>query len=229
MKVTIYLEQGMRWYLRFEFKNAIYTIIIPCTETGYMQQWVLFRMITQAFLLAVLVFLTLIPSFSADPVPVAPGDTVFVYYSLSFPGGPVFETNVNESPYSFILGSGAVIKGFDAAIRGMVKGETKTVIIPPEDAYGQKNESLIRNVPLLDAVALLNGFNKTNVSISLIPGYPGPVIEYLPPVGKRERYLFTNITNETVTLDTNKPLVGRDLQFEITLDQVITAKEDTSI
>lgn len=211
-------------HIRSEFQKAIYTIIILRIDTGYMQQCVSFRLVSSALLLAGLVFLMLIPAISADSVPAAPGDTVFVYYSLSFPGGPVFETNVNTSQYSFVLGSGAVIKGFDAAIQGMVEGETKTVIIPPKDAYGQKNESLIRTIPLYEATSLLNGFNKTNVSISLIPGYPGPVIEYLPPVGKRERYLFTNITNETVTLDTNKPLVDKDLQFEITLEKVIPGK-----
>jgi len=153
----------------------------------------------------------------------AAGDTVEVYYALSFPGGPVFESNVNESPLIFVLGSGAMISGFDEAVHGMVPGETKTVIITPAEAYGEKNESLVRIIPLNEATVLLDGFNKTNVSISLIPGYPGPIIEYLPHEGKRQRYLFTNITNETVTVDTNKPLVGKDLQFVITLDKMTKA------
>jgi len=145
------------------------------------------------------------------------GDRVNVTYSLSFPDGPVFETNIGKDPFSCILGSGSVIPGFDQAIRGMAGGETKMVILPPSEAYGQYNQSLVRTIPLMEAVEMLDGFSKTNLSLSLLPGYPGPIIEYLPPEGKRERYLFTNITNETVTVDTNKPLAGKTLQFEITL------------
>lgn len=150
----------------------------------------------------------------------SPGDTVSVYYSLSYPGGPIFETNVNDTPLSFILGSGAMIHGFDHAIIGMAPGETKTVILPPSDAYGEKNESLIQTVPLQEATRMLSALPMEHVTFSLLPGYPGPIIEYAPPEGKRQRYLITNITNETVVLDTNKPLVGKDLQFVITLDVV---------
>ena len=183
-----------------------------------------FFRVSVASFLASLIFLMLVSGVCADPSRAAPGDTVFVYYSLSFPGGAVFESNANDSLLSFILGSGAMIKGFDAAIEGMVEGETKTVIIPPAEAYGEKNESLIREIPLTEATSLISGFTMTNVSISLIPGYPGPIIEYVPEEGRRQRYLFTNITNETVMLDTNKPLVGRDLQFVITLEKVTKAE-----
>lgn len=148
------------------------------------------------------------------------GDTVNVSYSLSLPGGPVFETNVGKEPYTFVLGTGAVIKGFDAAITGMIQGETKTVVLTPEEAYGERNESLVRIVPLMEASDMIQSFNKTNISISFLPGYPAPVIEYMPPEGKRQRYLFTNITNETVSMDTNKPLAGKSLQFEIKLLEI---------
>jgi len=51
------------------------------------------------------------------------------------------------------------------------------------------------------------------------------MIEYLPPEGKYVRYLFTNITEDSVTVDMNKPLVGKDLQFTITLDSIIKKAE----
>lgn len=157
----------------------------------------------------------------ANPESATAGDTVNVTYSLSFPGGPVFDTNSNSSPLSFVLGSGAVISGFDAAVMGMTPGETKTVILQPKEAYGERNESLVQIRPLMETVDMLDNFTKANVSVGLIPGYPGPVIEYLPPEGKRQRYVFTNITNESVTVDTNKPLTGESLQFEITLVEII--------
>ncbi|EHQ34704.1 FKBP-type peptidyl-prolyl cis-trans isomerase [Methanoplanus limicola] len=153
--------------------------------------------------------------------PAKSGDQVSVYYSLSFPGGAVFESNVNDTPLNFTLGSGAMISGFDRAIRGMVPGETKTVILTPDEAYGEKNESLVKKIPLNEAIDLVNGMNRENITISFIPGYPCPMIEYKLPEGKYMRYVFTNITEDSVTVDTNRPLVGKDLRFTITLDSVI--------
>ena len=153
--------------------------------------------------------------------PAKSGDQVIVYYSLSFPGGAVFESNVNGTPLNFTLGSGAMISGFDQAIQGMVPGETKTVILTPDEAYGERNESLVKTVPLMEAINLISSMDRENITISLIPGYPCPMIEYLPPEGKYLRYVFTNITEDSVTVDTNKPLAGKDLQFIITLDSVI--------
>ena len=147
--------------------------------------------------------------------------SVYIILSLSFPGGAVFESNVNASPLNFTLGTGVMITGFDRAIRGMVPGETKTFVLTPDEAYGEKNESLVRTVQLSEGIDLVSSMDKANVTVSLIPGNPCPMIEYLPPEGKYQRYLITNITEDSVTIDTNKPLVGKDLQFTITLDSVI--------
>lgn len=161
-------------------------------------------------------------SYAADKdEPAKSGDRVSVYYSLSFPGGSVFESNVNGTPLNFTLGSGAMIPGFDKAIWGMVPGETKTVVLTPDEAYGEKNESLVKTIPLTEAIDLVNGMDRENITISFIPGYPCPMIEYKLPEGKYMRYVFTNVTDDSVTVDTNKPLVGKDLRFTITLDSVI--------
>ena len=165
---------------------------------------------------------TLAGSYAADKeAPAKAGDQVSVYYSLSFPGESVFESNYNGTPLNFTLGSGAVIPGFDKAIQGMVPGETKTVVLTPDEGYGEKNESLVTTIPLAEAIDLVSSMDKENITISFIPGYPCPMIEYKLPEGKYMRYVFTNVTDDSVTVDTNKPLVGKDLRFTITLDSVI--------
>ncbi len=80
------------------------------------------------------------------------GDEVSVFYVGKLDDGTVFDTN-NESvarsagvynqqrqyvPFEFTLGMGKVIAGFDKAVTGMKIGETKTVKIPPEEAYGNQ-------------------------------------------------------------------------------------------
>jgi len=173
-----------------------------------------------------IVGLSLAGSYAADlNAPAKAGDKVSVYYSLSFPGGAVFESNYNGTPLDFTLGTKSMISGFDKAIQGMVPGETKTVVLTPDEAYGEKNESLVKTIPLNDAIELVSGMDKENITISFIPGYPCPMIEYKLPEGKYLRYVFTNVTDESVTMDTNKPLVGKDLRFTITLDSVIERAE----
>jgi len=112
-------------------------------------------------LIVVITGLSLAGSDAMDKnAPAKSGDQVIVYYSLSFPGGAVFESNVNGTPLNFTLGSGAMISGFDKAIRGMVPGETKTVILTPDEAYGERNESLVKTVPLMEAINLISSMDK---------------------------------------------------------------------
>ena len=71
------------------------------------------------------------------------GDTVNVDYTLKLSNGTVYQTTVGTGqPFSFELGVGQVIAGFDAAVNGMAVGQTKTVKIAAKDAYGtQKSAS----------------------------------------------------------------------------------------
>jgi len=71
------------------------------------------------------------------------GDTVQVDYTLKLSNGTVYQTTVGTGqPFQFELGVGQVIAGFDAAVKGMVIGQTKTVKIAAKDAYGtQKSAS----------------------------------------------------------------------------------------
>jgi FKBP-type peptidyl-prolyl cis-trans isomerase len=71
------------------------------------------------------------------------GDTVQVDYTLKLSDGSTYQTTVGTGQhFSFTLGAGQVIVGFDAAVNGMAVGQTKTVKIPAAQAYGtQKSAS----------------------------------------------------------------------------------------
>ena len=70
-------------------------------------------------------------------------NTVTVHYTGTLEDGTVFDSSREREPFSFILGSGQVIPGFNNGIVGMSVGETKTLTIPPEDAYGHSNLTYI--------------------------------------------------------------------------------------
>ena len=67
------------------------------------------------------------------------GDTVRIHYRGTLDDGSEFDSSAGRDPLEFTLGGGQVIPGFDDAVTGMTVGESKTVTIPPEEAYGEKN------------------------------------------------------------------------------------------
>ena len=104
-------------------------------------------------------------------------------------------------PLEFVVGSGHIIKGLDAALPGMQAGETKTVHIACADAYGPINPALHQDVPraaMPDDIALEVGMQ---LQMQTTEGQPMPVT-------------VTAIDDEQVMLDADHPLAGRDLVFE---------------
>lgn len=91
----------------------------------------------------------------------ANGDTVSVNYIGKLTNGSLFDTSIREEavkagfalrpsyePLTFKVGAGQMIAGFDAGVVGMKEGEEKVVTLPPEQAYGEKNDKMVFSVPL---------------------------------------------------------------------------------
>lgn len=90
-----------------------------------------------------------------------PGDTIVVNYIGVLPNGTVFDSSQGRGPFTFTLGGGQVIKGWDTGLIGMKVGGTRLIAIPPELAYGERsigqipaNSSLIFQVELVSIGAL---------------------------------------------------------------------------
>lgn len=133
------------------------------------------------------------------------GDTVQVHYTGTLTDGTIFDSSRGRDPLEFQLGSGQVIKGFDDGIAGMEIGDTKTVNIPVEDAYGPANEEMIFTLnrsEIPDDIPLEVGMTLNMHE----DGNPRPI-----PV------IVRDLTDASVTLDANHPLAGQDLVFEVEL------------
>src|SRR5438128_2545385 len=85
-----------------------------------------------------------------------PGDTVTVNYTGKFQNGTVFDTSIGKTPFTFKLGTGAVIPGWDQGLPGMKQGGKRLLIVPPSLGYGGKdygpipaNSTLIFEVELV--------------------------------------------------------------------------------
>ena len=71
------------------------------------------------------------------------GDTVNVHYTGKLGDGTVFDTSVDRDPLQFTIGEGQVIPGFEQAVVGMTAGESKTIEIPADEAYGPQRDDMI--------------------------------------------------------------------------------------
>lgn len=132
------------------------------------------------------------------------GDTVRIHYTGKLSDGTQFDSSAGKDPLEFSLGSGQVIPGFDEAVDGMNIGDSKTVTIPPEQAYGQKHEQLIQDVP------------KQALPDDITPEV-GMQLQSKSPDGRVLHLVVTNVGDDTITVDGNHPLAGEDLTFDIEL------------
>jgi peptidylprolyl isomerase len=135
------------------------------------------------------------------------GDTVKVHYTGKFDTGEVFDSSEGAEPLAFTVGAGEVIPGFDQALLGMQIGETKDVVIAPEQAYGNRVEELAQTIDR-------SQFNLTGVEPEV-----GMAIEMRTPQGDIP-LIITDLTDATVTLDANHPLAGESLHFSLTLVEI---------
>ena len=141
--------------------------------------------------------------------PAQEGDTVRVHYTGTLEDGTEFDSSRGKEPLEFTLGAGGIITGFENAVYGMEKGQTKTVTIPPEEAYGLPDETLI----------IVIDRDKLPAGISLSIGSQIPVTL---TNGNQTTAIITEITETTITLDANFFLVGKYLTFEITFVGIVS-------
>ena len=132
------------------------------------------------------------------------GDTVKVHYTGTFDDGTVFDTSSDGDPIEFKIGEGSVIPGFEDAIVGMKAGDKKTEHIEASRAYGQHREDLIFTI---ERDQLPKG-TEVNIGDFLRIGFTD---------GESASVQVADLDDESVTLDANHPLAGRDLTFELTL------------
>lgn len=134
----------------------------------------------------------------------ANGDKVSVHYTGKYDDGTVFDSSIGEEPLVFTIGQDEVIEGFENSIREMSVGEKKTVILSPDQAYGERYDDLVVEVPLSDMPA--------DLELEL-----GDELEITDEDNEPMLVIVSAITEETVTLDGNAPLAGEHLTFELEL------------
>lgn len=135
-------------------------------------------------------------------------DTVKVHYTGTLLTGEVFDSSVERDPLQFTVGAGQMIKGFDDAVNGMELNEKTKVTIPCAEAYGERNDQMIQQVP------------RTELPAEMKPEV-GQTLVATGQDGQQQHVLVTGVDEESIQIDANHPLAGQDLVFEIELVEIV--------
>ena len=135
------------------------------------------------------------------------GDTVKIHYTGTLDDGTQFDSSQGRDPLEFEVGSGQVIPGFDKAVEGMTVGDSKSVRIEADEAYGPRHDQLVQEV---DRSVLPDDLNPET----------GMALQSSSPDGQVTQFMVTDVTDQTITVDANHPLAGQALSFDIELVEI---------
>ena len=141
-------------------------------------------------------------------VKVEDGQTVEIHYTGTFDDGTEFDSSRKTgTPLLCEVGSGNIIKGFDQALVGMEIGETKSVSVAPEEAYGEIVQEAFQTVSKSNFPPEFN-FNV------------GEAVQGQGQDGNLVRAQIEAVEDDSVTLNFNHPMAGKNLNFEIELLEI---------
>jgi FKBP-type peptidyl-prolyl cis-trans isomerase SlyD len=152
-------------------------------------------------LVALLVLLAAAPAGAQPTAAVEKGSSVKIEYTLKDDKGAVLDTNAGKEALAFTQGAEQIIPGLDKALLGMKAGDTKKVVVKPEDAYGPLDPKAEAEVPK-DALPQGAAVVGTRLLARGQDGQPRPVT-------------VKAVNDTTVLLDLNHPLAGQTLFFDV--------------
>ena len=137
--------------------------------------------------------------------------TVKVHYTGKLADGEVFDTSDGKEPIEFTLGQGQLIPGFEKGLIDMKLNEKKTINMTKDEAYGEVNETLIQEV------------KKTDLPQDMEPKV-GMGLVSKSPEGQEINLMVVEVKEETIVIDGNHPLAGRDLIFDLEVVEIIASE-----
>ncbi len=136
------------------------------------------------------------------------GDIVRVHFTGTLDNGDVFASTKDDDPLEFTIGGGSTFQNFDEDIIGMKAGDSKKIIVEPDDGFGQRDDNLVFKVDKE------GGPQELMLEV-------GKKLQMKQENGKVVDMIVTEIEDETITLDANYPLAGKTLTFDVKLMEIV--------
>jgi peptidylprolyl isomerase len=137
------------------------------------------------------------------------GDTIRIHYVGKLEDGTVFDSSEDGASLELKLGSGEFIAGIEKGVLGMSIGEKKTLLIPAEEGYGPRHEERVFE------------YDRSRMPEGFVPAV-GQQMQMFRADGQAVSVTIAGFSDTTVTMDCNHPLAGKNLIFEITLEEILT-------
>ena len=139
--------------------------------------------------------------------PVTDGDTLLLHFTSTRPDGEIFEDTRAGEPVRATLGERQINPLFEKALIGREPGETVTVVLPPEKAYGKYRSRLVITMKR----------KRLNLDHEPVPG----AFLKVEVMGKPCLVTVTDVTEKSVTIDANHPLAGETITYAITVAAIL--------
>ena len=136
------------------------------------------------------------------------GDTVRIHYTGTLTDGTRFDSSEGRDPLEFTLGGGQIIPGLEREIFGMKVGDKKTVTAAADEAYGQPDPAAMQEVPRSSI--------PPEIELTV-----GGQLQAVTQDGRQISVTVAALTDDTVTMDANHPLAGKDLVFHVELMEIV--------
>lgn len=141
------------------------------------------------------------------------GKRVSLHFSVILMDGSVVDSTKGKAPASFVVGDGNLLPGFEQAIFGLKAGDKRSILLSPEQAFGEYNPA---NKQRMER----SRFADMELALDLVVSFADPNGGELPGVVKE-------IGSNYVIIDFNHPLAGKELTFEVEIISVIDADAQT--
>jgi peptidylprolyl isomerase len=138
------------------------------------------------------------------------GDTIRIHYVSRFEDGSVVDSSEGGASLEMKLGSGEFIRGLEEGVIGMVPGETKTIFMSSDRAYGPYMKEKVFE------------FHRDRAPQDFNPEI-GQQLQMFRADGMPIQVTVVSKTETGFVMDCNHPLAGKNLIFEVTLDEIVEA------
>ena len=142
---------------------------------------------------------------------IGPKTVVGIDYTLKGDDGEAIDTSQGREPLTYLHGAGNLVPGLERALEGKAAGESLEVTLTPDDGYGQRDEKMVRNLPLRK------------------------IADPKPQAGRRYRamlddghqiVLVKSVQGDYASVDGNHPLAGMNLHFQVKVVEVRAATDE---
>lgn len=151
---------------------------------------------------------------STDVV-VKDGSKVTLHYTGTLDDGTVFDSSKDREPLTFTVGAQQVIKGFESGSMGLKVGDVKDVKCSPEEAYGERREDMVQEVPRQMFGAAEEQLKAQGQEMQI-----GMVFGMQSPEGHVMHAKVIEVSDEKVKIDLNHDLAGKTLNFNIEIVKI---------